>query len=411
MEQIAITGMGVISPLGNDVEKFWHDLLLGGYSGIGAIRRFDVSDLPTRIGGEINNFDPLDYMDKKSVKRTARFTQFGLAAAKQAFENAGLEITDQSRHEIGVYVGSSTCGLVEIEAMIQLGIETGYNRLPVITPIRDCNHAAAYTIACQHNITGPAITFTSACNASANAIEIALDQLMLSKVRTALVVGAEVISHHGFKALCLSGAMSTKHNHHPSKASRPFDRERDGFVVAEGAGAIILEKLSDAKKRGKKPHAVLAGCASTVDGFSVLKCEPEGRQISMAMVKALKHARINTDHVDYISAHGPSMPDTDRAETIAIKRTFKDHAFRLPTSSIKGAIGSPLGATNILQVIAASKSIENQAVPPTLNLETPDTDCDLDYVPEEPRDLKVNCALINSHAYGGGNASIVLTRL
>ncbi|MBT8340784.1 MAG: beta-ketoacyl-[acyl-carrier-protein] synthase family protein [Desulfatitalea sp.] len=408
-DQIAITGMGVISPLGNNLKDFWENLI-NGRCGIRAIRRFDVTGLRTRIGGEVDNFSPTDYMDAKTAKRCARFTQFAIASSDQAIQDAGLEITDRTRHDIGVYIGSGTCSTLEIEQLTIDGVRNGIHTWPLIASFRDCNHSTAFTLACNYQLTGPTMTLTSACNSGANALEVAIDQMRLSKISMAIVVGTEALSSYAFKTICLSRAMS-KRNEEPERSSRPFDREHDGFVIAEGAGAIVLEKLGDAVKRNAKPYAVISGSACTNDGYSILKCEPEGKQISRAMRRALSAADTDISQIDYISAHGPSMPETDLAETRAIKRIFGPYAHKLNVSSIKGALGSPLGATNILQVIATSKSISEDVIPPTINLDDPDDECDLDYVPKNARDFTLNHAMINSHAYGGGNSSVILKKI
>lgn len=409
LDRIAITGMGVISPLGNSLGAFW-DSLINGRCGIRRIKSFDVSGLPTQIGGEVDNFSPTEYMEPKAAKRSARFTQFAVAAADQAIRDSGIEINEKSHNDIGVYVGSGMCSLAEIEDSVIIGAEKGIKVWPAIASIRDCYHSTAYTIACHFSLTGPTFTISSACNSSSNALEIAMDQMRLSKVSKALVIGTETLNSYGFKTICLSRSMSGR-NDEPQKASRPFDKERDGFVMSEGAGAIVLEKLGDVRKKGIDPYAVISGCACTNDGYSILKCEPDGLQISRAMSKALADAKKDVSQISYVSAHGPSMPDTDRAENRAIKRTYGAHAPELHISSIKGALGSPIGATNLLQVIAMGKSIAEDTIPPTINLEHPDDECDLDYVPNEARDLTVKCAMINSHAYGGGNTSIIMEKV
>ncbi len=376
LDRIAITGMGVISPLGNNLTAYW-DSLINGRCGIRRIRSFDVNGLPTQIGGEVDNFSPTEYMEAKAAKRSARFTQFAVAAADQAIRDSGIEISEKSCDDIGVYVGSGMCSLAEIEALAIIGVEKGINAWPVFASIRDCNHSPAFTIACHFKLTGPTITISSACNSSSNALEIAMDQIRLSKVSKAIVIGTEAMSPGGFKTICLSRSMSGR-NDEPLKASRPFDKDRDGFVMSEGAGAIVLEKLGDAGKRGADPYAVISGCACTNDGYSILKCEPNGLQISRAMSKALADAKKDVSQISYVSAHGPSKPDTERAETRAIKRTYGADASKLHISSIKGTLGSPIGATNILQVIAMGKSIAEDTIPPTNNLEHPDNECDLD---------------------------------
>ncbi|MCP4681792.1 MAG: beta-ketoacyl-[acyl-carrier-protein] synthase family protein [Desulfobacterales bacterium] len=407
-EKILMTGMGVISPLGNDKKTFWHNLI-NGRCGIKRITGFDVSELPTKIAGEITDFDPLDFMDRKTARRSARFTRFAIAAVKQAMEDSGLEITDENRRRIGVYLGSSLCGLSTIEQILVMAHDKGWKTIPPFSTIAECNHAPAYTLACMYGITGPAITLSSACNSSANALEIAMDQMRLGKIDIAIIVGVEALSKFVFQGFCRGRGMSTQNNP-PSKASRPFDRDRDGFVAAEGAGAIILEHHNAARKRGAIPYANIAGCGNTNDAFSLLECEPTGMQISLAMQAALQDARANRSDVGHISAHGPSMPVTDRAETLAIKRTFDYLAAALPVTSIKGAIGSPMGATNILQILGGAMTLSHGVIPPTINHDTPDAVCDLDYVPGEARDADIDFLVVNSHAYGGGNSSVVMAR-
>ncbi len=368
-----------------------------------------MSDLPTQIAGEITDFDPLDFMDKKTAKRSARFTQFAIAAVKQAMEDSGLEINDENRHRIGIYLGSSLCGLSTIEKSLVMSHDKGWKTIPPFSTIAMCNHAPAYTLACMYGITGPAITLSAACNSGANALEIAMDQMRLGKIDIAIIVGVEALSKFVFQGFCRGRGMSTQ-NHRPAKASRPFDKDRDGFVAAEGAGAIILERDNAVRKRGPIPYANIAGCGNTNDAFSLLECEPTGMQISLAMQEALHDAMANRGDVGHISAHGPSMTVTDRAETLAIKRTFGHLATALPVTSIKGAIGSPMGATNILQILGSAMTLSEGIIPPTINHESPDEVCNLDYVPGEARDADVDFLIVNSHAYGGGNSSVVMGR-
>ncbi len=405
-EKIWITGVGVISPLGNNKQVFW-DNLINGKCGIGKINGFDTTGLSTKIAGEITDFDPEDFMDKKIARRSARFTQFAQASAKMALNDAELEINDETRHNTGIYLGSGSGGFEDLEKAMIKEREEGLDKVSILSSIRACNHAAAYSIACCYGITGPTMTFSSACNSGFNALEVAAEQMMVSKIDRALVIGVEVLSPSVFKGFCISRAMSTN-NDAPYEASRPFDRERDGFVAAEGAGAVILERGTLARKSGKRPLAEVSGCASTNDAYSLLDCEPTGRQITLAMKKALDQARVDKEEVDYISAHGPSMPTTDKAETVGIKRLFGHKAHELLISSIKGAIGSPIGATNIFQTIASSMAFQEGVAPPTLNYHTPDPECDLNYIPREARKATLSCIMINSHAYGGGNSSVVL---
>jgi 3-oxoacyl-[acyl-carrier-protein] synthase II len=408
-EKIVITGMGVISPLGHTVKDFWNNLL-SGKCGIKKIKSFDTSDLPTQIAGEIDDFNPLRYMDKKMAKRSARVTKFALASAQQAIKSAELEVNDDNRFRIGVYVASGTCSFSDYEKAVVDEYINGWEKMRAFMTIQDCYHSMAFTIACHYQITGPTITISTACNSSSHALEIATDQIRLHKVDKALVIGSETLSEFVFKGFCKTRAMSIR-NTAPLEASRPFDRDRDGFVVSEGAGSIILEREKEARKRGATLYAEVAGCASTNDAYSLLCCEPTGQQMSHAMIMALREAQIDKEKIAYISAHGPGMPDTDRAETYGIKRVFGDWAQKLNVSSIKGTLGSPIGATNIFQIIASSLAINEQVIPPTINYDTPDPECDLDYVPWNARDIDLSYVLINSHAYGGGNSSVVLAMM
>ncbi|MCP4698693.1 MAG: beta-ketoacyl-[acyl-carrier-protein] synthase family protein [Gammaproteobacteria bacterium] len=405
-EKILMTGMGVISPLGNDRKTFWHNLI-NGRCGIKRITGFDVSGLPTQIAGEITDFNPLDFMDKKTARRSARFTRFAIAVVKQAMEDSGLEITDENRHRIGVYGGTGAGALREMARKIVKANKNGWKAFNPLATVTECNNAPAYTVAYQHGITGPVMTMTTACNSGINALEVASDQMQLGKIDTAIILGVEVMSEFLFQAFCRSQAMSTR-NDSPGEASRPFDQDRDGFICAEGAGAIILERGSVMQKRGAIPYAEIAGCGSTSDAYSLFECEPTGIQISRAMEAAMRDARVNRHELGAILAHGPSMEVTDRAETAAIHRTFGDQAGAMPVASIKGAIGAPMGSTNMQQVITAAMTLSEGIIPPTINHESPDAVCDLDYVPGTARDADINYLAVNSHAYGGGNSSVVM---
>lgn len=397
-----VTGMGIISPIGNDLERFW-DSLVTGQSGIRKITRFNTDDLPTQIAGEVELSPESLGRSKILAKHSSRHTQLAAAATLQAINDSGVKVNNENKEKIAVIVGSSICGLSD---NLIATYQKGWKHFNVIDTVKYCNHAPAYTIGLIFGITGPTLTITSACNSSACAIEYASDLIKLKKIDLAIVVGAETVTESTYKAFCKGRAMST-HNANPAQASRPFDLDRDGFVYSEGAGAIILESLESVNRRGAYVYGELAGCGATNDAHSLLVCEPEGKQIAGAMKKALSAARMEPSDISYISTHGPGIQITDLAETIAIKKVFDTPPW---SPSIKGAIGSPLGATNAIQFVAACLSLKHQVVPPTINLDTPDPKCDLDYVPHEARDLTVQNVMINSHAYGGGNASIVVSR-
>ncbi|MCP4665319.1 MAG: beta-ketoacyl-[acyl-carrier-protein] synthase family protein [Deltaproteobacteria bacterium] len=409
MDDVVITGTGAVTPLGNDVRTFWENLI-AGKSGIGRVTRFDVDDLPTQVAGEIKGFDPLKWMSRQTARRATLATQFAVAASMEALQSAHVEITDENRQNIGIYVGSGLCGLSDFENTILREGAKGWRRMHPLSPILESNHATAFVLSCDLEITGPALTISSVCNSGNNALGVAFDQLLLHRVDMALVVGVDSVSPVAFKGFCRLGATS-RSKCDPATASRPFDYDRDGFVAAEGAGALVLERQGDARKRGIKPNARLAGYGFTGDAYNIAKIEPSGAQISRAMSLALKSSRTEPGDVSYICAHAPSMPDTDRTETQAIKRTFGPLARHLPVSSIKGAVGSPIGGTNAMQWVSAVQSLRYSVIPPTVNYETPDPECDLDCVPGDAREATLHCVIINSHAFGGGNSSVVMKTL
>lgn len=381
--------------------------MINGKTGIKKIERFSTDGLPTKIGGEVADFDPQQYMEAKEIKRFSRYVQFAIAAIDQALKDAEIVVNDFNRNRIGIFLASGACGFADFEHRLITAYQKGWKTIPFSSVSLDCNNAPSYCIACRHGITGPSMTISTACTSSAQALEVASDQVSLGKIDFGVVIGVEILSEFVFKGFCRCHAMSVR-NESPSEASRPFDLERDGFVAAEGAGAIVLEKLRTARERDIRPYGELAGIASTNDAFNLMLCEPSGHQIGRAMADALNSAGINKEDVSYISAHGPSIPTTDKAETNAIKSLFGDHAFKLPVSSIKGAIGGPIGATVALQTVSASMSLMEKKIPPTINYDVPDPACDLDYVPWEARDENVHSIILNSHAFGGGNSTIVL---
>lgn len=407
--RVVITGVGVVSPLGNDATTFWNSLL-EGKSGISPITSFDASDYPTQIAGEVKDFNPEDYMDKKDIRRTDRFVQFGLAAAKMAVEDAKLEITAENAERVGVYIGSGIGGLSTWEEQHQVLLEKGPRRVsPFFIPMLIANMASG-AVSIQYGAKGPTSSAITACATGTNAIGDALRLIQYDQADVMITGGAEAtIRPMAFAGFCSAKAMSTR-NDEPTKASRPFDRDRDGFVMGEGAGVLILEELEHAKKRGATILAEVIGYGMSADAHHITAPSPGGEGAARCMKNALRDAGIEPSEVEYINAHGTSTGQGDIAETMAIKEVFGEHAYKLAVSSTKSMTGHLLGATGGVEAIATAFALRDQILPPTINLENPDPECDLDYVPNEARKAKVNVALSNTFGFGGHNATIILTR-
>ncbi|WNF07863.1 beta-ketoacyl-ACP synthase II [Brevibacillus borstelensis] len=407
--RVVITGVGVVSPLGNDATTFWNSLL-EGKSGISPITSFDASDYPTQIAGEVKDFNPEDYMDKKDIRRTDRFVQFGLAAAKMAVEDAKLEITAENAERVGVYIGSGIGGLSTWEEQHQVLLEKGPRRVsPFFIPMLIANMASG-AVSIQYGAKGPTSGAITACATGTNAIGDALRLIQYDQADVMITGGAEAtIRPMAFAGFCSAKAMSTR-NDEPTKASRPFDRDRDGFVMGEGAGVLILEELEHAKKRGATILAEVIGYGMSADAHHITAPSPGGEGAARCMKNALRDAGIEPSEVEYINAHGTSTGQGDIAETMAIKEVFGEHAYKLAVSSTKSMTGHLLGATGGVEAIATAFALRDQILPPTINLENPDPECDLDYVPNEARKAKVNVALSNTFGFGGHNATIILKR-
>ncbi|CAM5787927.1 MULTISPECIES: beta-ketoacyl-ACP synthase II [Brevibacillus] len=407
--RVVITGVGVVSPLGNDATTFWNSLL-EGKSGISPITSFDASDYPTQIAGEVKDFNPEDYMDKKDIRRTDRFVQFGLAAAKMAVEDAKLEITAENAERVGVYIGSGIGGLSTWEEQHQVLLEKGPRRVsPFFIPMLIANMASG-AVSIQYGAKGPTSSAITACATGTNAIGDALRLIQYDQADVMITGGAEAtIRPMAFAGFCSAKAMSTR-NDEPTKASRPFDRDRDGFVMGEGAGVLILEELEHAKKRGATILAEVIGYGMSADAHHITAPSPGGEGAARCMKNALRDAGIEPSEVEYINAHGTSTGQGDIAETMAIKEVFGEHAYKLAVSSTKSMTGHLLGATGGVEAIATAFALRDQILPPTINLENPDPECDLDYVPNEARKAKVNVALSNTFGFGGHNATIILKR-
>ena len=410
--RVVVTGMGVLAPNGNTLSEFW-DSLIEGRSGLGIATAFDVSDLPVKVVAELKNFDPRSYMDFKEAKRMARFSQVGVAAARMAIDQSGLQLGSEDRTRIGCEVGTGIGGFKEISEEVEafaLRGERGPERISPFFVPRVIPNMASCQIAIQFGLEGPNNTDTTACAASTQALGNAYRVLQRGDADVMLAGGAEAnLCRFGLASFAAMKVLST-HNDEPTKASRPFDAHRDGFVPGEGAGMLVLETLEHAHSRQAEIYAELIGFAVTDDAFHIVMPEEDGDGPARAMAKALADADVRPEDVDYINAHGTSTQLNDKSETAAIKRVMGDRARKIPISSTKSMIGHLLGAAGAVEAIACILSMNHGIVHPTINLEHPDPDCDLDYVPNESRHHEIEVAMSNSFGFGGQNACIVLKK-
>jgi len=402
MRRVVVTGLGALTPIGVGQEAF-HKAQLAGKSGVRPITRFDASALPVRIAAEVD-VDPGAYLDRKELRRLDRFVQYALIAAQLALEDAGLKPEDLDPERVGTLVGTGIGGMETWEAQSRVFLERGPNRIsPFFIPMMIANMASAH-IAMRYGFTGPSSTVVTACATGADALGSALRMIQLGEADLVLAGGTEAaITPMAIGAFAVMRALSTR-NEEPEKASRPFTLSRDGFVMGEGAGVLVLEAYEHAKKRGARIYAELVGFGRSADAHHITEPHPEGKGA------ALKDAGIAPEQVGYINAHGTSTPVGDRAEVLAIKRVFGDHAKRLMVSSTKSMIGHLLGAAGAVEAIATVQALYHGVIPPTINLEDPDPELDLDFVPE-PREAKVDYALSNSFAFGGHNAVLAFKRV
>jgi len=404
---VVVTGMGIISPIGIGLETFW-DALINGHSGIAQITKFDVGDLTTKIAGEVRNFDPLVYMEKKEARRMDRFTQFALAATKMAVDDADLRLNEADKHRTAVVLGTGIGGIQTLEEQHNTLLEKGASRIsPFFVPMMIANIAAGQ-VSIYLDARGPNFTVVSACASSTNAIGEAMKLIQRGDADIVVTGGSEAaLTPMSMAGFCSMRAMSTN-NEHPEQASRPFDQKRDGFILSEGAGILILESLEHASKRNAKIYGEIAGYGSTADAFHITAPAPDGSGAVRSMELALTDAGLTASDVQYINAHGTSTELNDKLETIAIKQVFQLRAKKVAISSTKSMTGHLLGAAGGVEAITCLLTINNSKIPPTINYETPDPDCDLDYVPNVARQASVKVAMSNSFGFGGHNASIVL---
>lgn len=405
--KVVITGLGLITPGGNDVKTAWQNLLKGK-SGISRISRFDPSPFPVQIAGEIKDFNPTDKLDPKLAKRTDRFSQYALWATIEAVEDAGLNFDSLNRDNIGVVVGSGMGGLETWENEHKKFLSKGPSRVsPLLVPMMIPDMAAGQ-IAILYKVRGPNFATEAACASGAYSIGEAFRLIKNGDADVIIAGGTEApVTAFSITAFSNMRALS-KRNNEPEKASRPFDKDRDGFVVSEGAGIVILEGLEHALKRGAKIYGELCGYGASGDGYHLTAPDPEGDGAYIAMENAIEESGISKGEIDYINAHGTSTILNDITETKAIKRLFKDQAKKIAISSTKSMLGHTLGAAGAIECIVTVLSIYHQRVHPTLNLENPDPECDLDYVPGKERELKIRYALSNSLGFGGHNSTLIV---
>jgi 3-oxoacyl-[acyl-carrier-protein] synthase II len=406
--RVVITGLGAITVLGNSVEKFWGNAI-NGRSGISRITQFDASRLPCQIAGEIHEFDPHDYIEKKEARRLPRSSQIAFAAATQAITDAGLPESMPEPERAGVVFGTAIGGVDKVDDGIQILRTKGFERVnPYILPSGIPN-LAAFLIANKFSCLGPNSTVTTACAAGTQAIGEATELIRRGVADIAICGGTEaLIKDFAIAGFASMRALPTNYNDDPERASRPFDAKREGFIFSEGAAALVLENYEYAKGRGAHIYAEVAGYASSADGYNLVVPDPSAMGPVRAMTWALKDAGLEPHQIDYINAHGTSTPLNDSTETKGIKKVFGDYAYQVPISSTKSMIGHAMGASGALEAIICALTIKNNYIHPTINYEYPDPECDLDYVPNQARNQVVKTTLSNSFGLGGQNACIIL---
>ena len=405
-KRVVITGVGTVNPIGNSVDEYWGNLLEGKH-GISKVESFDTTGYTTTIAGQIKNFTPETYFDKKEIRRTSKFIIYGVAAAVQALEDSGYDVASDPT-SIGVEVGSGIGGIEILENMTLALHQKGPGKVSPFTVPMMIPDMASGLIAIKTGAQGPNSCSVTACASSAHSIANAFNLIQDGRVTAMLSGGAEsTISPLGLASFCAARSLSQR-NDDPARASRPFDGDRDGFVMGEGAGIVVLEELEHAKKRGATIYAEVIGSGSTGDAYHITAPAPEGEGANRAMRMAMDDAGINPEDVDYINAHGTSTVLNDKNETQAIKAVFGDHAYKMNISSTKSMTGHLLGATGAIEIIACIKAINNNVVPPTINQETPDEFCDLNYTPNTTQERDVKIAMSNSFGFGGHNGVLIV---
>ena len=408
--RVVVTGLGIVSPVGNDVETAWKNVVAGA-SGIGPITHFDASAFPTRIAGEVKNFDPAQYIPSKDIKKMDTFIHYGVAAGAQALQDSGIEITDANATRIGIAVGAGIGGIASIERTSIAYHEGGPRKIsPFFVPGSIINMVSG-NLAIMHGIKGPNIACVTACTTATHNIGLAMRLIQYGDADAMLAGGAEFsVTPTAIGGFCSARALSTR-NDDPTRASRPWDKDRDGFVLSDGAGILMLEEYEHAKARGAKIYAEVAGFGMSDDAYHITGTSPGGEGAGRCMGNALKDAGVNPADVQYINAHGTSTPVGDPGEVDAAKRVFGEHAYKLAMSSTKSTTGHLLGAAGGVEAIFTLLAMRDNVLPPTINLDQPDEGCDLDFVPNTARDGKIDVAISNSFGFGGTNGTLVFKRV
>ncbi|MDP2960896.1 MAG: beta-ketoacyl-ACP synthase II, partial [candidate division Zixibacteria bacterium] len=406
-KRVVITGLGVVSPVGNTVEELW-EALISGKSGAGKITRFDVSDFTTQIAAEVKGFDPLNYIDKKEARRMDLSEQYSLATAFQVMQDAKLDSNSYDPEKAGTIIGSGIGGIETLEKQHSIYLKDGPGRVsPFFVPMMIIDMSAGL-VSIRYNLKGPNYATVSACASGANAIGDAFKIIQRGDAEVMIAGGSEAsITPLSLAGFCSARALSTR-NEEPEKASRPFDKLRDGFVIGEGSGMIVLESLEHAQRRGAKIYAEMIGVGMSSDAYHITAPAPGGEGAARSMKLALQDAELKPEDVDYINSHGTSTDLGDISETQAIKNVFGERAYKIPVNSTKSMIGHLLGAAGAVELIAVLKSMEKGVLHPTINQEVPDPECDLDYVANQSREARIRVALSNSFGFGGHNITLIV---
>lgn len=408
--RVVITGVGIISSLGHTAEESW-DSLIKGRSGIGTITHFDSSHLPVHIAGEVKDFNPSDYMNFKEARRISRASQLAIAATKMALNDAGLESPLPNAERVATIIGTGAGGLEVADRELQVLRSKGFDRVSPFAMVGFLPNMPAYHLSLLTGAKGHISTVVAACASGTQAVGDAMDIIRMGRADMAIAGGVEGLVHESsITGFARMRALSTR-NDDPQRASRPFDKDRDGTVISEGSGILILERLDHALARGAHIHAELLGYASSSDAFHISQPDPEAAGAIRAMNWALEDAQLAPNEIDYINAHGTSTPLNDAMETHAIKKLFGEKAYDIPVSSSKSVLGHAMGATGAIEAIFCAQALQQGLIPPTWNYETPDPDCDLDYVPNEPRKADLQTVLSNSFGMGGQNACLVMGKV
>ena len=407
--RVVVTGMGAVTPVGNSVGEFW-DALKSGKSGIDRVTKFDTADFPTKIAGEVKNFDPLNYIDKKEARRMDTAEQYSIVTSQQAHHDANLNSDSFDPHRAGVVIGSGIGGIETLEKQLSILFKQGPSRVsPFFIPMMIVDMCAGL-VSMRLGFKGPNYATVSACATGAHAIGDAFKIIQRGDADLMIAGGSEAsITPCAMAGFCAARAISTR-NDEPQRASRPFDQQRDGFVMAEGSGVLVLESLEHALKRGVRIYAEVVGLGMTADAYHITAPDPEGEGAARSMRLALQDGDLSPDSVDYINSHGTATELGDIAETLAVKKVFGERAYQIPINATKSMIGHLLGAAGAVELIAALKSMDEGILHPTVNYEFPDPRCDLDYVPNKAREKEINALISNSFGFGGHNVTLVVKK-